>query len=81
MKKKFAPPTLEQVQHYNLSRRNGINAQTFLDYYEQVGWVCGKACKPMRSWEAAIRLWERNAKPVQQGNFVSKHTSREWAEQ
>jgi hypothetical protein len=73
-------PSLEEVQHYCLSRRNGISAQAFIDYYESVGWKIGK--KPMVSWQACVRTWEGKNKKVEvQGDFINKHTSREWAEQ
>lgn len=77
-------PTLEQIQHYCLSRRNGIDAEAFLNHYEMVGWVCGRNRLPMKDWKAAVRLWERNqkqwSKQDTEQEFINKHTERGWAE-
>ena len=54
------PPDLESVKSYCLERNNGIDPQAFIDFYEARGWAIGK--NKMKSWEAAVRTWERNAK-------------------
>lgn len=59
--KRFVKPTIEQVEAYCKDRRNGIDARSFMDYYESVGWKVGN--KPMKDWRAAVRTWERNRKP------------------
>lgn len=71
-------PTLEEVQDYCLSRRNGIDPSAFLDYYDQVGWVVGKARKPMKDWQAAVRTWERSRNPQGQ-NIQQRLLDRTWA--
>lgn len=55
--KKFAKPTVEEVQSYCDERKNGINAQAFVDYYEAKGWKVGNT--PMKNWKAAVRTWEQ----------------------
>lgn len=55
--KRFTKPTLEEVEQYCSERKNSIDAQTFIDYYESKGWLVGKT--PMKDWKAAIRNWER----------------------
>lgn len=72
-------PTLLDVQLYCKGRNNGIDAQHFLDYYEQVGWKVGKLKKPMVSWEAAIRTWERN-QPAKPKSLMERITDRSWAD-
>lgn len=62
-KKKFIKPTLEEVQQYCLERRNKIDAQKFIDYYNSNGWKVGR--NSMKDWKAAIRTWESNAKEKQ----------------
>ncbi len=78
---RIAPPTVEEVQAYCVSRGNNIDAREFVDYYTANGWVQGRACKPIRDWKAAVRTWERNRiapstkesiPPVQVGNYVRK---------
>lgn len=58
-KEKFKKPTIEEVKSYCLERKNKIDPQAFIDYYETVGWIIGKG-KPMKNWRAAVRTWERN---------------------
>ena len=54
----FKKPTLEEVKQYCLERNNGIDAETFIDFYESKGWMVGKT--KMKDWKACVRTWERN---------------------
>lgn len=56
--KRFTPPEVEEVAAYCEERKNGIDAQHFVDYYEARGWMIGK--NRMKDWKAAVRTWERN---------------------
>jgi hypothetical protein len=56
--RRFLPPTLTEVSYYCTQRNSKVDPQKFLDYYESNGWRVGK--NPMKSWQAAIRTWERN---------------------
>lgn len=59
----FKPPTLEEVKEYCWERNNGIDAQSFIDFYSSKGWMIGK--NKMKDWKAAIRTWEqRNNRPA-----------------
>ena len=55
--KRFVKPTLAEVKAYCESRHNGLDAETFIAYYESVGWKVNT--KPMRDWKAAIITWEK----------------------
>lgn len=74
------PPETEWVRAYCSTRNNGIDAQTFCDFYESKGWKVGN--QRMKDWQAAIRTWEkdrgRNAAPTQSPvkQAVSKATTR-----
>ncbi|MCM1023848.1 MAG: hypothetical protein NC395_07290 [Prevotella sp.] len=57
-KKKFVPPTADEVGDYCKERKNGIDPQYFVDYYSARDWIAGK--KKMSDWKAAVRTWERN---------------------
>jgi len=59
-RKRFSPPTVEEVKAYCLERGNGVNAERFCDYYTANGWKVGK--NPMKDWKAAVRTWERDTK-------------------
>lgn len=65
-RKKFTPPAVDEVAAYCQERRNGINAQHFVDYYSSRNWMLGKV--KMSDWRAAVRTWEKNgysAKPTE----------------
>ena len=55
--KRFVKPTLAEVKAYCESRHNGLDAETFIAYYESVGWKVNT--KPMRDWKAAVITWEK----------------------
>ena len=57
-KKRFAIPTINEVEQYCKERQNGIDQQRFIDYYTSNGWKVGKS--PMKDWKAAVRTWEKN---------------------
>ena len=56
--KRFTKPTLEEVRAYCQERKNGVNPEKFVDYYDSNGWKVGK--NPMKDWKAAVRTWEKN---------------------
>ncbi len=56
--KRFIKPTVEEVRDYCQERKNGVNPEKFVDYYESNGWKVGK--NPMKDWKAAVRTWEKN---------------------
>lgn len=53
-KAKFAPPTVEEVKAYCSERKNGINAEYFVNYYTERNW------RGVTDWKARIRSWETN---------------------
>lgn len=59
-KKRFTPPTIDEVIKYCKDRKNKIDAEHFVDYYKSIGWMVGK--NKMKDWKAAVRTWERNDK-------------------
>lgn len=59
-KSSFVPPTVEEVREYCQERKNFVNPQRFVDYYEARGWMVGKS--KMKSWQAAVRTWEQREK-------------------
>jgi len=54
---RFTPPTLEEVKAYCIERKNKVDAEKFIDFYESKGWMVGK--NKMKSWEASVRTWEK----------------------
>ena len=58
IKEKFVPPTVEEVKAYCDERKNKVDPEAFIDFYESKGWMVGK--NKMKDWKAAVRNWERN---------------------
>lgn len=56
---KFKQPSVDDVHKYCVERKNGIDAEAFVDYYQTRGWMVGK--NKMKDWKAAVRTWERNS--------------------
>lgn len=65
-RKVFKKPTLEEVQAYCKERKNSVDAQRFIDFYESKGWKVGTS--PMKDWKASVRTWEKRQTPQQQTN-------------
>ena len=57
-RKRFQPPTLDEVREYCNERGNRVDPQRWFDFYVSNGWRVGK--NPMKDWRAAVRTWERN---------------------
>lgn len=57
---RFRKPTVSEVKAYCEERRNTIDAQAFVDFYDSKGWKVGNT--PMRDWKAAVRTWEAKRK-------------------
>lgn len=71
---KFVRPTLEEVRAYCSERNNGIDAESFINFYESKGWKVGK--NSMKNWKAAIRTWEnrdKQGKPSHNGLGVGEY--------
>ena len=57
---RFTPPTIQEVKAYCIERKNNIDPERFIDFYESKGWMVGK--NKMKDWRAAVRNWERKSK-------------------
>lgn len=59
-RKRFVPPTVDEVSDYCEKQNYHVNAAHFVDYYTSNGWRVGK--NPMKDWKAAVRTWEQKEK-------------------
>lgn len=59
-RKRFTPPTLEEVKAYCSERKNNIDAEHFIDYYSSQHWKKANG-RPLEDWKAAVRTWEKNS--------------------
>ena len=80
-KKKFVPPTFEEVRAYILEKRLNVDAQKFFDYYDAGDWHDGNG-KAVKNWKQKCLTWDKHdssgktevkAKPM--GNGVYKVSS------
>ena len=67
-RKRFVPPTVDEVRDYCYDRGNSVDPQRFVDYYTSNGWMVGK--NKMKDWKAAVRTWEQKdqGKPKAKGS-------------
>ena len=65
-RKRFIPPTVEEVEEYCRQRNNTIDAEEFVAFYDSKDWMVGK--NKMVSWKSAIITWEKSAKKKSQQN-------------
>ncbi|MGM9688150.1 MAG: hypothetical protein ACI3YD_03795 [Alloprevotella sp.] len=66
----LTPPSVEAVTDY--CRRAGLDhvqPKVFVDYYEARGWMMGE--RPMRCWQAAVRLWNTRQIEFDNQNSIS----------
>jgi hypothetical protein len=73
---KFKKPTLEEVKQYCEERKNNIDAENFIDFYESNGWKVGN--NKMKDWKASIRTWERRNKSKGTTKPVREEKLPEW---
>ena len=59
--RKFKKPTVIEVVDYCKERKNTIDAETFVDYFESSGWIKANGQK-VKDWKATIRTWEQRDK-------------------
>jgi len=54
--KRFVPPTLIEVKEYILEKKFGVDANTWINFYQSKNWMVGKV--KMKDWKACIRTWQ-----------------------
>jgi hypothetical protein len=55
--KYFNKPTILEVENYCILRKNNIDAEAFISFYESKGWMIGK--NKMKDWKQAVITWEK----------------------
>ena len=56
-RKRFIPPSLDDVREYKRERGSSVDPESFVDFYESKNWYVGK--NKMKCWQSAFRTWER----------------------
>ena len=65
----FKKPTVNDIKEYCLWRNNGIDSETFFDFYESKNWLIGK--NKMKDWKACVRTWEKRQNKTNNNNTKS----------
>lgn len=68
--RKFIPPSIEEVETYCLEKGYSVNAESFVNYYQTIGWMIGK--NKIKDWKAAVRNWHSRSKenkPKEEDNY------------
>lgn len=60
-KKKFTPPSFEEVEAYCKERNSSVNPKDFYDYFDTGHWIDSRG-EPVRNWKQKIITWENHAK-------------------
>ena len=60
LEKNVIPPTIEMVTNYCKERKNNIDPEQFINFYNSKGWMIGK--NKMKDWQSAIYTWEKRDK-------------------
>jgi len=80
-RKRFTPPSLDQVIDYVHEKRLDIDPVRFHDYYESVGWRRGK--NQIKDWRACCRTWtgkgSSSGKGTRGRSLAEDLTDRSWA--
>lgn len=63
--KRFAPPSIDEVQSYISEKGYSVDAESFVAFYQSKNWFVGK--NKMKDWHAAVVTWEKRNK-----NFPTK---------
>ena len=75
-RKRFSPPSLEEVTAYCAERGNKVCAKTFYDYFTESNWYDSKG-KKVQNWKQKVITWERYAdekKAVGANGIAIDHT-------
>jgi hypothetical protein len=68
-RKRFTPPTLEEVQAYVKERKSTVDPQRFFEYYETGGWKDSKG-QSVKNWKQKLITWEKKeTSPEKKGAF------------
>ena len=78
-KKRFTPPTLEEVKAYVAENGYHVDPEYFYSYYAKGEWIDGQG-KPVLNWKQKLITWERKdaveARPRKQYVTAQEYNSR-----
>jgi predicted phage replisome organizer len=57
-KRKFQPPTLEEIKQYILEKELKVNAEQFYNYFTEGNWIDAKGNK-VKNWKQKLLTWNK----------------------
>ena len=79
-RKRFIPPTLEEVQAYCQERKSNVDPKRFFEYYEQGGWKDSKG-NSVKNWKQKLITWEnKEPKTEPKKHFGTERTNIDYEE-
>ena len=73
---RFVPPTVDEVRAYCEQRKNNIDPEAFVAFYESKGWRVGQT--PMKRWQSAIITWEKRSRAEAGGRPTKTVTAQQY---
>ena len=70
----FRKPSIEEVKSYAGEKGYAVDAEKFWSFYESKGWMVGR--NKMKSWQAAMAVWQKTENERQHGNSGQKDEDR-----
>lgn len=72
-KKRFTPPTIEEVKAYCEERKNNVDYKKFYEYYSIADWKDSKG-QPVKNWkQKMIANWERNVTKTERSDIIPEY--------
>lgn len=65
-RKRFVPPTVDEVRAYASEKGYNVDADRFVNFYESKNWMVGK--NKMTNWKSALSGWAAREKPEKPSN-------------
>ena len=76
IKKKFSPPTLNEIAAYCAERNNGVDPKRFFDYYSTGNWKDSKGNQIVNWKQKMIAVWEKETSAKQEDRLPVYDSSR-----
>ncbi|MDY3939787.1 MAG: helix-turn-helix domain-containing protein [Spirochaetia bacterium] len=81
-KKKFTPPTLEEVEKYIIEKSLNVEAKVFFEYFNEGGWIDSKG-NAVNNWKQKLLTWNSfnsKGKPLKKNERVKIEADRSYQE-
>lgn len=77
-RKRFTPPTVDEVRDYCRERNNNVDPEKFVAFYESKGWKVGN--QAMKDWKACVITWEKRDRDKAKANPAGQYEQRDYTD-